>query len=139
MAGVIAKKLGIREGGRAILINAPADVVEAIDLPALDLADNLTGHFDYIHFFVTSQAAFNDLFPTLKTHLKPTGMLWVSWQKNRQSGTDLSLTTVIRLGYNFGLVESKSIRIDATWSALKFTHPKPGKIYNNSYGTLKTE
>lgn len=26
--------------------------------------------------------------------------------------------------------------VDATWSALKLTHPKPGKTYRNSYGRL---
>ena len=34
------------------------------------------------------------------------------------------------------MVESTSLRVDDTWSALKFTHPKPGKTYRNSYGTL---
>jgi hypothetical protein len=64
-------------------------------------------------------------------------MLWVSWPKSGQEQTDLKLTNVIRLGYDYGLVESKSISLDKLWSALKFTHPKKGKIYNNSYGKLK--
>ena len=34
------------------------------------------------------------------------------------------------------MVESTCLRIDDTWSGLKFTHPKPGKVYANSYGTL---
>lgn len=137
MTGVVAKKMGIKEGTRAYLVNAPAEVVEAIDLPPLELAGTLSGEFDYIHFFARSQAEFHDIFPRLKPHLKPAGMLWVSWLKNGGEGTDLSLTTVIKLGYDYGLVESKSIRIDDAWSALKFTHPKKGKAYNNSYGQLK--
>lgn len=64
-------------------------------------------------------------------------MLWVSWPKAGQKGSDLTLTKVIEIGYNHGLVESKSISINNTWSALKFTHPKKGKIYHNSYGKLK--
>jgi hypothetical protein len=78
------------------------------------------------------------MFPRLKKHLKPTGMLWVSWPKNGKLGTDLTLQTVINLGYKQGLVESKTISIDATWSAIKFTHPKKGKVYNNRYGKLKS-
>lgn len=77
------------------------------------------------------------MFPKLKSHLKQTGMLWVSWPKSGQEGTDLNLTTVIKLGYDYGLVESKALSVDAIWSALKFTHPKKGKAYNNSYGKLK--
>lgn len=136
MAGAVAKKLGIKEGSRAILIDAPDGVLKTIDPPRLDLAGRLTGEFDYIHLFATRRAAFDKRFPVLKRHLKPGGMLWVSWPKSGQLGTDLSLPVVIEVGYTHGLVESKTISIDATWSAIRFTHPKPGKRYDNSYGTL---
>jgi hypothetical protein len=63
-------------------------------------------------------------------------MLWVSWPKGRAGGTDLTLRDVIAIGYRHGLVESKTISITAIWSAIKFTYPKPGKQYNNSYGRL---
>ncbi|USY22641.1 hypothetical protein NE857_14135 [Nocardiopsis exhalans] len=43
---------------------------------------------------------------------------------------------VIAIGYDLGMVESICLRVDAIWAGLKFTHPKPGKIYRNSYGTL---
>ena len=66
-------------------------------------------------------------------------MLWVSWPKDGKLGTDLNIKTVIKLGYDYGLVESTCLRIDAIWSGLKFTHPKKGKVYHNSYGKLKGE
>ncbi len=138
MTSVVSKKMGIKEATRAFLVNAPTEAVAAIDPPPLEIATKLTGDFDYIHFFAKTQDEFNDMFPRLKKHLKPTGMLWVSWPKNGKLGTDLKLTTVIKLGYDHGLVESKSISIDATWSALKFTHPKAGKVYENTYGQLKS-
>ena len=138
MTGPVSKKLGIKEGARAILVNAPPEVVEALSLPHLILATRLNGTFDYIHFFAKSQEEFKEKFPTLKTHLKPTGILWVSWPKNGKLGTDLTLPTVIKLGYRHGLVESKTISLDATWSAIKFTHPKKGQVYNNSYGKLRS-
>ena len=138
MTGLAIKKMGIKEGARAILVNAPADAVEAIHPSDLDVASKLTGKFDYIHLFTISQQDFNQMFPRLKAHLKPTGMLWVSWPKNRKLGTDLTLTKVIELGYDYGLVESKTISVNETWSAIKFTHPKQGKVYKNSYGKLKT-
>jgi hypothetical protein len=138
MTRLVSKKMGIKQGARAFFVNAPAEAVEAIDLPHLDLAAELAGEFDYIHFFTKSQKEFEDVFPKLKTHLKPTGVLWVSWPKNRQLGTDLTLPKVIQSGYNHGLVESKTLSINATWSAIKFTHPKKGKVYKNSYGQLKS-
>ena len=66
-------------------------------------------------------------------------MLWASWPKGEKLGTDLNIKTVIKLGYDYGLVESTCLRIDAIWSGLKFTHPKKGKVYHNSYGKLKGE
>ena len=138
MTGPVSKKMGINEGARAYLVNAPTQAREAIDVSRLDLNTKLNGRFDYIHFFSKSQDEFNKRFPRLKSHLKPTGMLWVSWPKNRKLGTDLTLTKVIELGYDHGLVESKTISINDTWSAIKFTHPKEGKIYKNSYGKLRS-
>lgn len=49
---------------------------------------------------------------------------------------DLKLQDVIRIGYSNGLVESTTLSINSEWSGIKFTHPKPGKTYANSYGTL---
>lgn len=137
MTKSVSAKMGVKPGSRALLINAPADAVEAIDLPALGLADALNGVFDYIHLFVNSQTELHKHFPELKNHLAKTGMLWVSWPKAGKQGTDLKLTKVIEIGYEYGLVESKNLSVDSTWTALKFTHPKAGKIYTNSYGTLR--
>lgn len=66
----------------------------------------------------------------------PGGKLWLSWPKGRKLGSDLSLPDVIRIGYGFGLVESTCLRVDDTWAGLRFTHPKPGNVYANTYGTL---
>ena len=78
----------------------------------------------------------NVRFPKLKQHLNAAGMMWLSWPKARKLGPDLSLPKVIEIGYSHGLVESTTLRIDDTWSAIKFTHPKKGKIYHNKFGTL---
>lgn len=134
----VSKKMGSREGIRAIFINAPAEAIEAIALPGIDIASKLSGSFDYIHLFAKNQTAFRKNFPKVKAHLKPGGMLWASWPKNGQLETDLSLTKIINIGYGFGLVESTCLSVNSTWSALKFTHPKNGKVYNNSHGKLKT-
>ena len=136
MTRTIAMKMGIRDGSRALFVNASATALEAIDPPPLDVAPRLACTFDYIHLFTTSREELDATFPQLKAHLKPTGMLWVSWPKNRQLGTDLTLPEVIRIGYRHGLVESKTLSVDTTWSAIKFTHPVKGKVYHNTYGQL---
>ncbi len=129
--------MGIKPNMRTIIIKAPEGILKAIDPPDANIASSLRGGFDYIHFFANTQAELNKKFPTLKDHLKPTGMLWISWPKGGKQGTDLTLPAVIKIGYDHGLVESKALSVNAVWSALKFTHPKKGKVYNNSYGKLK--
>ena len=62
----VSKKMGIKEGMRAIFINAPAEALEAIDLPNIDRASELTGSFDYIHVFAKNQTEFSEIFPNLK-------------------------------------------------------------------------
>lgn len=132
----VAQKMGLKAGQRAYFKNAPASALEAIALPELTILKSLRGEFEYIHLFSTSQAEMEQLFPQLASHLKQGGHLWVSWPKAKQLGTDLSLAHVIRIGYRHGLVESTSLSIDTTWSGIKFTHPIPGKKYQNTYGQL---
>ena len=132
----VSQKMGIRERMRAFFVNAPQSTLDAINLPTLIIASQLRGQFDYIHVFTITQAEMADIFPKLKRHLKPTGMLWVSWLKNKKLNTNLVLPKVINIGYSYGLVESICLSVDATWSGLKFTHPKKGKDYHNSFGQL---
>ncbi len=132
----VAQKMGIKHGSRAHLVGTPPPAFVAMKLPALVESPDLDGEFDYLHLFTTSQASLEEAFPTLKRHVKATGMLWVSWPKAGKLGTDLSLPIVVKIGYPNRLVESTCLSVDDTWSALKFTHPKKGKNYHNSRGAL---
>jgi hypothetical protein len=132
----ISQKMGVKENSRAVFVNPEKAALESINLPTLDIQENLEGEFDYIHLFVKTQTEYIDNFPKLKPHLKRDGMLWLSWPKGGKLGTDLNIKSVIKLGYDFGLVESTCLSINDIWSGLKFTHPKKGKVYNNSYGKL---
>ena len=134
----VSKKMGVKEGMRTFFVDAPKSALEAINLPSLNMGSELRGEFDYLHFFTITQAEMDDVFPKLKRHLKPTGMLWVSWPKSKKLDTDLALPKVISIGYSHGLVESTCLSVDATWSGLKFTHPKKGRTYHNSFGQLPT-
>lgn len=132
----LAQKMGIKENSRVPFINAPADTLAGMKLPELSRAKNMSGEFDYIHLFVKYQDEMKKKFPALKSYLKLEGMLWVSWPKGGQLYTDLSLPKVIQVGYSFGLAESTCLSVNEVWSALKFTHPKKGKIYKNSHAKL---
>ncbi|TDE17123.1 hypothetical protein [Dyadobacter psychrotolerans] len=134
----VAQKMGIKENARTFFVNAPDEAIEALNLPDVQITKTPTGEFDYIHLFVKQKSEQEDIFPKLKRLLSLDGMLWVSWPKGGQLNTDLSLPKVIQVGYEFGLVESNCLSVNETWSALKFTHPKKGKEYNNSHAKLKS-
>lgn len=133
----VAQKMGIKENARTIFVHPDKEAIRQMGLPSLHILTEYEGEFDYIHLFLKSQSDFNNYFPKLKAHLKPGGMMWVSWPKGGKLDTDLNLKTVIKLGYDYGLVESTCLSVSEIWSGLKFTHPKKGKVYNNSYGKLK--
>lgn len=135
----IAQKIGIKDNFRTIFIDAPNELINSFELPNLEIANELKGEFDYIHLFAKDKLILTKKFPLLKQHIKASGMLWVSWAKAGQLETDLNLKKIINIGYSFGLVESTTISINSIWSAIKFTYPKKGKTYKNSYGILKLE
>ncbi|NJK95614.1 MAG: hypothetical protein HC905_12555 [Bacteroidales bacterium] len=134
----VSQKMGIKENAKTYFVDAPKEAIKSLELPNIQLCEELTGEFDYIHLFVKQSSEQESLFPKLKDHLQLDGMLWVSWPKGGKLNTDLTLPKVIKIGYEFGLVESTCLSVNEIWSALKFTHPKKGKTYNNSHAKLKS-
>jgi hypothetical protein len=130
----LLEKMGFKNEMKAIFIGIGDELPK--ELSGIKASSRLMGSFDYIHVFSRTQNDLAKQFARLRSHLNPSGMLWVSWPKSRQLETDLDIKSVIRIGYDHHLVESKAISVNSVWSALKFTHPKVGKVYNNSYGKL---
>lgn len=139
MSRSVAEKMLLKPEMRTWLENAPSHLLDTINAPDLDFVDRLEGSFRYVHLFVKTQSDMNAKFPQLRKHLGRDGALWVSWPKGHGPGTDLNLHEVIQIGYSHGLVESTCLSIDDTWSALRFTHPKPGKIYANGHADLNLD
>jgi hypothetical protein len=121
----LAKKLGIKEGSRIALVNAPADFESELG----ELPDNVqfikraAKSLDIILFFVLTEQMLMRDFAKLAARLTPNGMLWIAWPK-KSSGvaTDLSEPRVQRIGLDAGLVDVKVCAIDETWSGLKFVY-----------------
>lgn len=119
----VAQKMGSKAGWRTHFVNPPVGVVTKMDLPGVVVDTTLDGEFDYVHLFVVNQEQMRFTFPELVLHVAPHGKLSVSWPKGRQLGSDLSLPKLVEIGYGFGLVESTCVRVDDTWSGLRFTRP----------------
>lgn len=121
----LAKKLGIKEGSRIALVNAPKDFQSVLS----ELPDNVqfikrsTKSLDIILLFVLTERSLARDFAKLAAKLTANGMIWIAWPK-KSSGvaTDLSFERVQRIGLDAGLVDVKICAIDETWSGLKFVY-----------------
>ena len=121
----LAKKLGIKEGFRVALVNAPQDFQSELgELPHnVEFVKRTTKSLDIVLLFVLSERALARDFANLAEKLKTNGMIWIAWPK-KSSGvtTDLSFECVQKIGLAAGLVDVKICAIDETWSGLKFVY-----------------
>ena len=119
----LTKKLGIKEDFRVALVGAPDGFrEELIGLPAgVTFVTSVAAQLDVILFFVKSQSEMISNFPRLSAKLRPAGMLWIAWPKKASGvATDLSDSSVRRIGLDCGLVDVKVCAVNEIWSGLKF-------------------
>ena len=121
----LSKKLGIKEGSRIALVNAPKDFQSYLgELPdRVEFVKRPTKSLDIVLSFVVTERALARDFAKLAEKLTTNGMIWIAWPK-KSSGvtTDLSFERVQRIGLDAGLVDVKICAIDETWSGLKFVY-----------------
>ena len=121
----LAKKLGIKEGSRVALVNAPKDFPPQLDdLPGhVKFLKPASKSLDLILFFVLSERILARDFAKLADRLTANGMIWIAWPKKSAGvATDLTFDRVQRIGLDAGLVDVKICAIDETWSGLKFVY-----------------
>lgn len=119
----LPKKLGIKEGSRVTLVNAPKDF-QLGDLPDdVQFIKRPAKSLDIILLFVLTERELTRNFAKLAATLVSNGMIWIAWPK-KSSGvvTDLSEPRVRQIGLDAGLVDVKICAIDDTWSGLKFVY-----------------
>jgi len=118
----LPKKLGIKDGFRVSLTNAPPEVVRELklSLAKCDVADDKS-QLDFGVIFTASATSLTRDFKRVAKQLAPAGMLWVSWPK-KSSGvpTDLNENIVRDIGLAAGLVDVKVCAVTDIWSGLKF-------------------
>jgi hypothetical protein len=119
----LPKKLGIKDGFKVSLIDAPAEVVAELKAPLgkCEIAKDGKTPLDFAMFFTRSSAALEKEFPRITKKLTSAGMLWVSWPK-KSSGvpTDLNENIIREIGLAAGLVDVKVCAVTDVWSGLKF-------------------
>jgi hypothetical protein len=126
---LLLKKLGIEEGNRVLLRNAPAVLPEELkEYAQARLRDRL----DVIVLFSRSFAEFKREFAAHQESIKADGMIWVAWPK-KASGieTDLTENAIRDTALKTPFVDVKVCAIDETWSGLKLVVRKE---HRSSFG-----
>jgi hypothetical protein len=118
----LAKKIGIKEGSELLLISAPSTYLPLLDpLPAaVKVVSRLTKATDIVHVFSTRRAELEKELARIRSELKPTGMVWVSWPKKAaRVPTDITEDTIRAIALPLGFVDVKVCAVDDVWSGLK--------------------
>ena len=134
METFIIKKLKLRHGSRAALLNAPAEYPAALgELPqGVELHDQLDGNFDWILLFVRGQAELGMFFPGIEQHPRPVSLLWIAFPKG-SSGIQSNLTR----DRGWERIEPANLKwinlvsLDETWSAFALRPYKPGEKHES--------
>lgn len=122
-AAPLVKKLGLKEGFMLFVQHEPLNYFATLSpLPeSVVVKKRFVANLDFIHLFVDKKQHFQDSFLKAKQHLKPTGMLWISWPKKASKvPTELDENFIRDFGLKNGLVDVKVCAVDEVWSGLKF-------------------
>jgi hypothetical protein len=119
----LARKLGLREGARVLVVGAPSGFDLGSVPPGTTFARSARGRLDIAVLFTRTRAHLRRRFPSLARALDPAGRLWVAWPKKAADvRSDLSFAIVQRLGLDAGLVDNKSVSIDDVYQGLQFVY-----------------
>ena len=117
----LPKKLGIKEGFRVCLVDAPADVRAELQAELAKCEVPRRGPIDFAMVFAKSKGALTKEFAQVAAQLASAGMLWVSWPKKTSGvATDVDENVVRTIGLAAGLVDVKVCAVTEIWSGLKF-------------------
>ncbi|HEV8089724.1 MAG TPA: DUF3052 domain-containing protein [Actinomycetota bacterium] len=124
------KKLGIAEGARVRVLDAPDGLDRELTALA-PLPDGVsfltrTGRdLDVILAFFMRASALRRRIDLLARAIAPAGRLWIAWPKRAaQTDTDVDFDLVHRTGLATGLVDNKSGSITDVFQGLQFVRRK---------------
>ena len=119
----VPKKLRIKTGQRALILNAPEGYFEAFSalLEDVQIDQAATGEYDFVHVFVVNSDELEELMPTALDAVVFDGLLWVSYPKG-SSGveTDLNRDILWEKLLSKGIRPVTQVSIDEVWSAIRF-------------------
>ncbi len=119
----LPKKLQMKPGQRAIIINLPADYLDKLGpLPeGVELATEPEGQFDFVQVFVKNLADVQKLVPEAAQLVKHDALLWIAYPKGgAKAGTDVNRDILWSAVEQYHLTGVTLISLDEVWSAMRF-------------------
>lgn len=126
----LAKKLGIQEGSKLHLVQAPKDYLKLIaPVPTgVNVASRMSSDVDLVHIFSTQKSKLLKALGACLGKLKPNAAIWVSWPKKASKvATDITEDTIRAIALPMGLVDIKVCAVDEVWSGLKLVIRKENR------------
>jgi hypothetical protein len=119
----VPKKLRIKTGQRALILNAPEGYVEDFSalLEDVQIDQAATGEYEFVQVFVVNSGEIEALMPAAQDAVVFDGLLWVSYPKG-SSGveTDLNRDILWDKLISKGIRPVTQVSIDKVWSAIRF-------------------
>jgi hypothetical protein len=123
----LAKKLKLRSGMEAAVINAPENYVDELRHDTA-LSPTLNGKFEWIQIFVQTQSEIEALAPQVVKALKPESILWISFPKGASKiQTDLTRDKGWDSLRDLDLKWINLVSVNNTWSAFSLRPYKEGE------------
>ena len=123
----LAKKMKLKPGLHAAIINATEKYVSELKHDA-EIAQKLSGKFDWIQVFVKNQKELASLAPRAASALKPDSILWLSFPKGTSKiQTDLTRDKGWEDVKKLGLKWVNLVSVNDTWSAFALRPYKEGE------------
>jgi hypothetical protein len=123
----LAKKLKLKLGASAALINAPENYLQELQHDG-EISKSLNGKFDWIQIFVKNKAELDSLAPKAAKALKPESMLWISFPKGTSKiQTDLTRDKGWEGVQALDLKWVNLVSVNESWSAFAMRPYKEGE------------
>jgi hypothetical protein len=118
----LARKLGIAEGSRVVVKNAPDNYAQLLrPIPAgAVLEREISQLTDIVHVFSDRKAKLQSELQALRKSIRSNATVWVSWPKKASKvPTDITEDTIRELALPLGFVDVKVCAVNEIWSGLK--------------------
>ena len=123
----LAKKMKLKSGLKAAVINAPENYVDTLKHDTA-LSPTLNGKFDWVQIFVRTKAEMDALAPKATKALKPESILWISFPKGTSKiQTDLTRDKGWDSLQKLDLKWINLVSVNDTWSAFALRPYKEGE------------